>query len=220
VGRFELAHGGTIFLDEIGDLPLELQPKLLRVLQDGRFERLGSPRPIDVDVRVIAATNRSLAEEVGKDRFRADLFYRLNVFPITLPALRERREDVPRLVQQLVPRLSRTLGRPIDHVPAPVIDMLSQYKWPGNIRELENVLQQAIILSAGTTLTLGDAWRPHTRDTSDSEKLVDVERRHITDILESAKWRIEGPRGAADRLGMNPSTLRSRMIKLGITRPR
>src|SRR3954469_9676672 len=160
IGRFELAHRGTIFLDEVGELPLELQPKLLRVLQEGQVERLGSPRTVDIDVRVIAASNRDLAEEVRQGRFRRDLYYRLNVFPITIPSLRDRREDIQPLVQHLIKRLSRTLNKRIDTVPAYVMQTLEAYDWPGNIRELENVLQRAIILSPGTTLALGDAWMP------------------------------------------------------------
>ena len=160
IGRFELAHRGTILLDEVGELPLELQPKLLRVLQEGQIERLGSPRTVDVDVRVIAATNRDLTEEVRQGRFRRDLYYRLNVFPITIPSLRDRREDIPQLVEHLVRRLSRSLNKRIDTIPAYVMQTLEAYDWPGNVRELENVLQRAIILSPGTTLALGDAWMP------------------------------------------------------------
>jgi transcriptional regulator with GAF, ATPase, and Fis domain len=222
IGRFELANKGTIFLDEIGELPLELQPKLLRVLQEGQIQRLGSPRTIDLDVRVIAATNRNLEEEVGAGRFRRDLFYRLNVFPITVPRLRERREDIPALVRHLVGRLSRTLGKSIDTIPVDVMRLLETNEWPGNIRELENVLQRAIILSSGRTLALGDAWMPQpqappaVRDIT----LVEVERSHIRGVLEATRWRIEGGGGAAQLLGLRPSTLRSRMLKLGISRPR
>jgi transcriptional regulator with GAF, ATPase, and Fis domain len=222
IGRFELAHRGTIFLDEIGEMPLELQPKLLRVLQDGQMERLGSPRTIDLDVRVIAATNRTLVDEVKESRFRRDLYYRLNVFPITVPTLRERREDLPALVRYLVARLSRALGKPIDVIPPEVIRVLEVYEWPGNIRELENVLQRAIILSPSTTLTLGDGWMPAVPDRDDAGgvTLVEVERRHIRAILEATRWRIEGAGGAAQQLGLRPSTLRSRMAKLGIARTR
>ena len=163
IGRFELANKGTIFLDEIGELPLELQPKLLRVLQEGQLERLGSPRRIDLDVRVIAATNRDLAEEVRQGRFRQDLYYRLNVFPMTLPSLRDRTGDMPALVEHLVQRLSRALRKRIDTIPPSVIRMLESHDWPGNIRELENVLQRAIILSPTPTLALGEAWMPASR---------------------------------------------------------
>jgi formate hydrogenlyase transcriptional activator len=223
IGRFELANRGSILLDEVGELPLELQPKLLRVLQEGQVERLGSPRTVDVDVRVIAATNRDLTEEVRLGRFRRDLFYRLNVFPITIPSLRERREDIPGLVRHLVARLSRTLNKRIDTIPAYVMETLEAYEWPGNIRELENLLQRAIILSPGTTLTLGDAWMPatsSTRDDTAAVTLVEVERRHIRSVLDTTRWRIEGGGGAAQLLGLKPSTLRSRMLKLGIARPR
>jgi transcriptional regulator with GAF, ATPase, and Fis domain len=222
IGRFELAHRGTILLDEVGELPLELQPKLLRVLQEGQVERLGSPRTVDVDVRVIAATNRDLTEEVRQGRFRRDLYYRLNVFPITIPSLRDRREDIPPLVNHLVRRLSRTLNKRIDAIPAYVMQTLEAYDWPGNIRELENVLQRAIILSPGTTLALGDAWMPSFSPASapSGVTLIEIEKRHIRSILDSTRWRIEGGGGAAQLLGLKPSTLRSRMLKLGIARPK
>ncbi|MET0214228.1 MAG: sigma 54-interacting transcriptional regulator, partial [Vicinamibacterales bacterium] len=222
IGRFELAHRGTILLDEVGELPLELQPKLLRVLQEGQVERLGSPRTVDVDVRVIAATNRDLTEEVRAGRFRRDLYYRLNVFPITVPSLRDRREDLPQLVEHLVRRLSRTLNKRIDSIPAYVMQTLQAYDWPGNVRELENVLQRAIILSPGATLALGDAWMPSSQPTSAAAgvTLVEIEKRHIRTVLDTTRWRIEGGAGAAQLLGLKPSTLRSRMLKLGIARPR
>jgi transcriptional regulator with GAF, ATPase, and Fis domain len=224
-GRFELANGGTVFLDEIGELPLELQPKILRVLQEGQVERLGGARMARVDVRIITATNRNLAEEVRCGRFRRDLFYRLNVFPITLPTLRERREDLPALVQHLSDRLGRELGKPIEHVTPGTLQALERYDWPGNIRELENVLQQAIILSrdgildlshfVGESLDLDSSSRLSER----SRSLVDVERDHIQLVLETVGWRIEGVAGAAQVLGLRPSTLRTRMRKLGIHRP-
>ena len=223
IGRFELANRGTILLDEIGELPLEVQPKLLRVLQEGQVERLGSPRTVDVDVRVIAATNRDLFEEVRQGRFRRDLYYRLNVFPITLPSLRDRLDDVPAIVRHLVDRLSRTLRKPIDVIPPQVMRTLESYDWPGNIRELENVLQRAIILSPSTTLVLSEAWMPAAREDTAAPggiTLLEVELRHIRNVLDTARWRIEGPSGAAQILGMKPSTLRSRMMKLGISRPR
>jgi formate hydrogenlyase transcriptional activator len=222
IGRFELAHRGTILLDEVGELPLELQPKLLRVLQEGQIERLGSPRTVDVDVRVIAATNRDLTEEVRQGRFRRDLYYRLNVFPITIPSLRDRREDVPQLVEHLVSRLSRALNKRIDAIPTYVMQTLEAYDWPGNIRELENVLQRAIILSPGTTLALGDAWMPSMSpaEAPTDITLVEIEKRHIRSVLDTTRWRIEGGGGAAQLLGLKPSTLRSRMLKLGIARPR
>jgi formate hydrogenlyase transcriptional activator len=220
IGRFELAHRGTILLDEVAELPLELQPKLLRVLQEGQIERLGNPRPIDVDVRVIAATNRDLAEEVRQGRFRSDLYYRLNVFPITVPSLRDRREDILRLVEHLVRRLSRALNKRIDSIPGYVMQTLEAYDWPGNIRELENVLQRAIILSPTTTLALGDAWMPSSSaaPATVGVTLIEIEKRHIRTILETTRWRIEGGGGAAQLLGLKPSTLRSRMLKLGIGR--
>jgi len=221
-GRFELANRGTLFLDEIGELPLELQPKLLRVLQNGQLERLGSPRTIDVDVRIIAATNRDLHEEVRQMRFRRDLFYRLNVFPLTVPSLRDRRDDIPLLVRHLVERHSRVLRKPIDQVPPAVLQALEAHDWPGNIRELENVIQRAIILSRGATLDLKDAWLPRTEPIADAActTLVEVERRHILHVLESCRWRIEGAGGAAQVLALKASTLRSRMLKLGIARRR
>ncbi len=223
IGRFELANKGTIFLDEIGELPLELQPKLLRVLQEGQLERLGSPRSVDVDVRVIAATNCDLAEEVRQGRFRRDLYYRLNVFPMTLPSLRDRTGDMPALVEHLVQRLSRVLRKRIDSIPPGVIRMLESHDWPGNIRELENVLQRAIILSPTTTLALSEAWMPASTAAAAAAPagvtLAEVELRHIRAVLEGAGWRIEGPGGAARLLDLKPSTLRSRMLKLGIARP-
>jgi formate hydrogenlyase transcriptional activator len=225
-GRFELAHRGTVFLDEIGELPLELQPRLLRVVQEGQLERLGSPRTVDVNVRVIAATNRDLAEEVRRGQFRRDLFYRLNVFPITLPSLRERRADIPLLVRHFVERFGVQLGKRIDTVPADVMRAFETFDWPGNIRELENVVQRAIILSTGATLSLDDAWlpsverRPMPADVERMPMLVDVEREHISNVLASSRGRIEGVGGAAQTLGMKPSTLRSRMARLGIARAR
>ena len=220
VGRFELANRGTLFLDEVGELPLELQPKLLRVLQSGELERLGSPRTIDVDVRLVAATNRDLVEEVRQGRFRRDLFYRLNVFPITVPSLRDRRQDIPLLVRHLVERHGRALRKPIDAVPHSVVETLEAYDWPGNVRELENVIQRAIIQSRGGTLELRDAWMPEAASSGGGTTLVEVERRHILHILEACHWRIEGQGGAAQLLALKSSTLRSRMLKLGITRPK
>jgi formate hydrogenlyase transcriptional activator len=222
IGRFEMANRGTIFLDEIGELSLELQPKLLRAVQEGQLERLGSPRTIDVDVRVIAATNRDLYDEVRHGRFRRDLYYRLNVFPITLPSLRDRRSDIPQLVRYFVDRLSRSLRKRIDVIPPDVMRVFEGYNWPGNVRELENVIQRAMILSPGTTLSLSDAWMTQPDPAPDGEglTLLDVERRHIANVLGTTRWRIEGTSGAARILGLKPSTLRSRMSKLGIARPR
>jgi len=224
-GRFELANGGTVFLDEIGELPLELQPKILRVLQEGQVERLGGARMAKVDVRIVTATNRNLAEEVRCGRFRRDLFYRLNVFPITLPTLRQRRDDLPVLVRYLSDRLGRELGKPIVHITPGTLQALERYDWPGNIRELENVLQQAIILSRDGILDLSDfVGEPmdldsSSRATDGSRSLIDVERDHIQLVLETVGWRIEGVAGAAQVLGLRPSTLRTRMRKLGIQRP-
>jgi transcriptional regulator with GAF, ATPase, and Fis domain len=221
VGRFELADRGTLFLDEIGELALELQPKLLRVLQGGQLERLGSPRTVDVDVRVVAATNRDLMEDVRQGRFRRDLFYRLNVFPISVPSLRDRREDIPLLVRYFVERYTRSMRKRIDVIPSTLLDTLMRHDWPGNLRELENVVQRAIIQSTGTTLELRDIWMPRAAPVADgTTALVDVERRHILHVLETCSWRIEGPAGAARRLALKSSTLRSRMQKLGIARPR
>jgi len=224
-GRFELANGGTLFLDEIGELPLELQPKLLRVLQEGKLERLGATRMTSVDVRVIAATNRNLADEVRRGTFRRDLFYRLNVFPITLPALRERRDDVAAIARYLVERIARQLGKPVPRLTPDTIRALERHDWPGNIRELENVLQQAIILSRDGTLELTGLGaqevvveEPATPG-EDSNTLVNVERDHINRVLGTTAWRIEGTSGAAKILGLRPSTLRSRMRKLGLHRP-
>jgi formate hydrogenlyase transcriptional activator len=220
IGRFELAHRGTVFLDEVGELPLELQSRLLRVLQEGQVARLGSPRMLEVDVRIIAATNRDLSEEVRHGRFRRDLYYRLNVFPITLPTLRERRSDIPKLVHHLVNRFGRAFRKRIEAIPDDVMHLLETYDWPGNIRELENVIQRAIILSNGNALSIGDAWLPTPERVpiGDSVTLIDVERRHIVNVLQKSGWQIEGARGAARVLGMKPSTLRSRMAKLGIVR--
>ena len=221
MGRFELATHGTVFLDEIGELPLEVQPKLLRVLQEGQVDRLGNPRSLDVDVRVVAATNRDLWGEVREGRFRRDLFYRLNVFPITLPSLSQRRDDIPLLVRHLVAKLGRALRTHVDVIPEEVMRALQAHDWPGNVRELENVLQRALILSKGDVLSLGDAWLPLLDHAPDGEgsTLTEFERRHIVRVLSGARWRIEGAGGAAQVLGMKPSTLRSRMVKLGVARP-
>jgi len=223
-GRFEVANGGTVFLDEIGELPLDLQPKLLRVLQEGQIERLGSARTVNVDVRVIAATNKDLVDGVRNGAFRQDLFYRLNVFPITLPGLRDRREDLPALLRHFCDRLGRQIGKPVDRISPGTLEALQQYDWPGNIREFENVIQQAVILSRDGVLDLanfsGVSVRPVVPSYPDQlEKLVDVQRAHILRVLESTNWRIEGTTGAAKILGLCASTLRTRMRKLGIRRP-
>jgi len=223
-GRFEVANGGTIFLDEIAELPLDLQPKLLRVLQEGQIERLGSTRTVNVDVRIVAATNKDLIDGVRNGSFRQDLFYRLNVFPITLPALRERRDDLPALLRHFCDRLGRQIGKPVDRISPGTLQALEQYDWPGNIREFENVIQQAVILSRNGVLDLtnfaGVSIRPMVQTYPEQlEKLVDVQRAHIQRVLEATSWRIEGNTGAAKILGLCASTLRTRMRKLGIRRP-
>ncbi len=219
VGRFEFADRATIFLDEMAELPLDLQAKLLRVLQEGEFERLGSPKTIHVDVRVIAATNCDLGEAVRKGRFRQDLYYRLNVFPITLPPLRERREDIPPLARAFVERFAKRERKAIDKIRQRDMDALQRHRWPGNVRELENVIERAVILTTGSTLQV-DPLRPDTTSQAESLSIRDVDRQHIHYVLELAEWRIRGPGGAAEILGLKPSTLESRMVKLGIRRRR
>lgn len=222
VGRFELAHGGTIFLDEIGELTLELQAKLLRVLQNGQFERVGSSDTQTVDVRVIAATNRDLKKAMSEEVFRSDLYYRLAVFPIEVPPLRARRQDIPLLIWHFVTNRQAQLGKRFESIPKAVMNALTRYEWPGNVRELENVVERAMILSRGPVLQLGSHLPlPVTRrkTVSSREDIETVERAHITEVLEDCGWKIKGEGNAADRLGLNPSTLRSRMKKLGITRP-
>ncbi|MEW6584216.1 MAG: sigma 54-interacting transcriptional regulator [Nitrospirota bacterium] len=221
IGRFELAHQGTIFLDEVGELPLELQPKLLRVLEDGAFERLGSPHTIKVNMRVIASTNRNLDEDVMNGRFRKDLYYRLNVLPITVPPLRQRRDDIPLLVEYFVKKLNKKYGKHISSVPQDVINSLQSYLWPGNVRELENVIERAVITSCDSSLKIREkieATLPFHQEAA-SRSLEVTERAHILKVLQETGWKIEGPKGAALILGINPSTLRTRMKKLGIHRP-
>jgi formate hydrogenlyase transcriptional activator len=238
VGRFELADRGTLFLDEVGDLPLELQPKLLRVLQEQEFERLGGTRTTRVDVRVVAATNSDLSKLVAERAFRSDLYYRLNVFPIQIPALRERPEDIPLLVRYFVQKFSRSLNKEVEYIPADAMDALSNYSWPGNIRELENLLERAVILSPGkelrvplselksaTTLAAAagadssSSFTSLTSSTSSISTLEEAERQHILRALKQTQWRIAGPKGAAVLLGMKRTTLQARMRKLGIRRP-
>ena len=220
LGRFEVADGGTLFLDEIGELPLELQAKLLRVLQDGEFERVGSSRTIKVNTRIIAATNRNLEEEVRKGRFREDLWYRLNVFPITMPPLRDRLDDIPLLVEFYVHKIATRVGKPIEIIPVVVMNVLQEYHWPGNIRELENVLERAVINSSGPKLRLADELKKPPRDFCLSPKtLAAVERDHILQVLEQTKWKISGKNSAAEILGLDRSTLRARMSKLNIEKP-
>jgi formate hydrogenlyase transcriptional activator len=233
-GRFELADGGSLFLDEISELPLDTQVKLLRVLQEHEFEPLGSSRTIKVNVRIIAASNRDLEKAVQEGRFRADLFYRLNVLPLTLPPLRERRADIPLLASFFVDRLSRQFGKQIAGISQETMDLLSRYTWPGNIRELQNVIERAVVLCPGTVLRLGKDLLPVVSEQRDEEivstsaaasaaslpsSLENVERAHILQILRETQGVIEGRRGAARILNLHPNTLRSRMKKLGIERP-
>jgi formate hydrogenlyase transcriptional activator len=223
LGRFELADKGTLFLDEVGDIPLGLQPKLLRVLQEQEIERLGSTRTSRVDVRLVAATNRDLEEMVERNEFRSDLYYRLNVFPIQVPPLRERQEDIPLLVRHFVQHFARRMNRTIETIPSETMQALTRYTWPGNIRELQNVIERAVILSPGPELQvpLRDVTVPPIpgRDGGKHQTLEQAEREHILATLNETKWVLSGPRGAATRLGMNRSTLQFRMKKLGIVKP-
>jgi chemotaxis protein methyltransferase CheR len=220
LGRFEIAHGASLFLDEIGELPLELQPKLLRVLEDGEFERLGSSHTIKVDVRLIVATNRNLEEEARRGGFRSDLWYRLNIFPITIPPLRDRVDDIPLLVDFYVKKIAKRMGKSIEVIPTTVMNALQNYHWPGNVRELENVLERAVINSSGTKLRLVDELKRQQTELSTTKKTLEaVEREHIVRILEQTQWKVSGKNGAAEILGLNRSTLRARMRKLGIRQP-
>ena len=217
LGRFEVANNATLFLDEIGELPLELQAKLLRVLQDGEFERVGSSQTIKVDVRIIVATNRNLEEEVRKSRFREDLLFRLNIFPITMPPLRDRLGDIPLLVDFYVKKIEKRLGKTIEIISENVMEALQGYHWPGNVRELENVLERAVINSSGPKLRLVDELKKPFKDLSTSQKsLQTVEREYITQVLEQTRWKISGKNSAAEILGLDRSTLRARMRKLNI----
>ncbi|TMA82516.1 MAG: AAA family ATPase [Deltaproteobacteria bacterium] len=223
IGRFEGANGGTLFLDEVGEIPLELQPKLLRVLQEQEFERIGGTRTIKVDVRLVAATNRDLVQMVEEHRFRDDLYYRLNVFPIYAPPLRERPEDIEPLVRYFVQRFAARMQRRIEVIPTETLDAMRRYPWPGNVRELENLIERAVILSSGPHLTvplahLARRSTPAAQDESAST-LEGVERAHITRVLEETNWMLGGPRGAAARLGMKRTTLQSLMKRLAIGRP-
>jgi len=218
VGRFELADRSTIFLDEIGDLPANAQVKLLRVLEERQIERLGNPKPIRVDTRIITATHRDLEAAVPGGSFREDLFYRLNVFPIRLPSLRERVEDIPLLVWRYVTEFSATFGKKIETITSQTMAALQRYPWPGNVRELRNVVERAMIKSRGGELPI-ELPRPVLSSVNRSERLVDVETEHMRQVLDFTRWRIRGANGAADRLGLRPTTLESRMAKLGLRRP-
>jgi len=217
IGRFEIADGSTLFLDEIGEFPLDLQSKLLRVLEEGSFERLGSTKPLHINARIIAATNRDIEQEVRDGKFRRDLFYRLNVFPIVIPPLRERSEDIPLLVRTFVKEFQKRMGKEIETIPKTTMRALQSYSWPGNVRELRNVIEHAMILSKGKTL---DVQLPNRaslkRDATGN--LEDMERRHIVDVLEKTDWRVAGPGGAAEILGLKRTTLQAKMKKLGINR--
>jgi transcriptional regulator with GAF, ATPase, and Fis domain len=219
VGRFELANGGTLFLDEVGDLPLELQAKLLRVLQEGEFERVGGTQTLKVDVRMVAATNRDLARGVSDEKFRADLFYRLNVFPILIPPLRERPKDIPRLARHFTMLYASKMGKNVGALSEEVLHRLNAYSWPGNVRELQNVIERAVILSPRGRLELGDvvgsaAGAPIQQGRS----LEEMERQHILAVLQDTGWRVSGDRGAARILGLKRTTLEARMKKLNIHR--
>jgi transcriptional regulator with GAF, ATPase, and Fis domain len=220
VGRFELADRSTIFLDEIGDLSADVQVKLLRVLEERQIERLGSPKPISIDTRIVAATHRDLERQIGEHTFREDLYYRLNVFPIQVPPLRERVEDIPLLVWRFVDEFSRAFGKRIESIPPDNLAALQRYAWPGNIRELRNVVERAMIVATGPKLTIGLPAAASRGAEKHSTRLTDVERKHIRSVLESTGWRIRGTGGAAERLGLRPTTLETRIAKLGLSRPK
>jgi len=220
IGRFELADKGTLFLDEVGDIPPGLQPKLLRVLQEQEFERLGSTRTHRVDVRLVAATNRNLVEMVKRSQFRNDLYYRLNVFPVPLPPLRARREDIPALVEHFIEIYARRMDKQIEHIPQETMSALIAYQWPGNIRELQNFIERSVILTSGNVLCppLASLRAAAETESLEAVTLEDAERDHIRKILEQTRWVVAGPNGAAARLGIKRSTLYFRMQKLGISR--
>jgi formate hydrogenlyase transcriptional activator len=220
IGRFELADKGTLFLDEVGDIPLSLQPKLLRVLQEQEFERLGSGRTHQVDVRLVGATHRNLVEMVKRAEFRSDLYYRLNVFPIPLPPLRARREDIPALVEHFVEIYARRMGKQIENIPPETMSALISYQWPGNIRELQNFIERSVILTSGDVLhpPIASLRSPAESESLGPITLEDAERDHIRKTLEQTRWVVAGPNGAAARLGIKRSTLYFRMQKLGISR--
>jgi formate hydrogenlyase transcriptional activator len=229
IGRFELANNGTLFLDEVGELPLETQVKLLRVLQEQEFEPVGSNRTIKVNVRIIAATNRELEKAVQSGTFRSDLYYRLNVIPLRVPALRDRRSDIPQIVMAFLQQSAKRIGKSIESVSRETMRLLVDYSWPGNIRELQNVIERAVVLSKGSILTLGPDLLPtegsdtsvedgSTAETNDSDSLEEVQRQHILRVLGRTGWVISGPRGAGAILNLHPNTLRSLMNRLGIRR--
>jgi PAS domain S-box-containing protein len=220
IGRFEIAGGSTLFLDEIGELPVEMQSKLLRVLEEGNFERLGSTKTLHVDVRIIAATNRDIVRAVREGKFRKDLFYRLNVFPIVIPPLRERLQDLPLLVWALVKEFQKKMAKDIERIPREAMEALQAYSWPGNVRELRNVIEHAMIVSSGTTLEVRRPALDVAERSEEARNLQEVERRHIFRALNETGWRVAGKNGAAEILGLKPTTLESRMKKLGIHRPR
>ena len=220
IGRFEAAHESTLFLDEIGELPMEIQVKLLRALQERVIERLGSTNSIKIDVRIIAATNRNLEEAVRNKTFREDLFYRLNVFPIMVPPLRDRVEDIPALVWQFIDEFSTTLGKPIESLSRESLRELQRYDWPGNVRELRNVIERAIILATDRHLVVSAPRSGYRAQPQSCMTMNAMEVEHIRGVLESTEWRIRGVGGAAERLGLKPTTLESRMARLGITRKR
>ncbi len=219
IGRFELANGGTLFLDEISEFPIELQAKLLRVLQEGEFERIGNPKTIKVDVRIITATNENLEKQIGKKLFRKDLYYRLNVYPVTIAPLRERITDIPLLAEHFVKRFNLKLAKNINKISKKTIRQLQAYSWPGNIRELENVIERAVIISSSTSLMVEQLSKPGFEEDETLLPLADYERQYIINVLKKTYWRVEGLEGAARILDMNPETLRSRMRKLEIRRP-
>ena len=221
VGRFELADGGTLFLDEIGDLPLELQAKLLRVLQDQEFERLGSAKTVRVDVRLVTATNCNLVEMVKAKQFRSDLYYRLNVFPLPMPSLRERREDIPLLVSHFVQKFAPRMGKSIESIPDDTLAALLEYDWPGNVRELQNLIERAVILSRGTALgiPLSELQLDQAPTNPSLATLEEAERQHILQALQRSRWVVGGPKGAAVKLGLKRTGLQSKMQQLGISRP-
>jgi transcriptional regulator with GAF, ATPase, and Fis domain len=220
LGRFDIANGSTICLDEIGELPMEVQAKLLRVIQHGEFERLGSSKTVKVDVRIVATTNRNIEEEVREGRFRPDLFYRLNIFPLTVPPLRQRKDDIPLLVNAFTERYAKELGKQFTSIQKETMKTLQDYNWPGNIRELENVIERAVILCPSPVLKLADKLEDLTRSSSYGLRtLEETEREQILKTLSETRWRINGKNGAAEILGLHPSTLRARMHKLGIRRP-